>query len=41
VLVRRSASELQMTFRLDGEVPRIWVPSPGVPRMATELWRHT
>jgi len=42
VLVRRSASaELQMTFRLDGDIPRIRVPSPGVPRIATELWRHT
>ena len=42
VLVRRSASaELQMTFRLDGDIPRIWVPSPDVPRIATKLWRHT
>ncbi len=42
VLVRRSTgAELQMTFRLDGEIPRIWVSSPGVPRIATDLWRHT
>ncbi len=42
VLVRRSASaELQMTFRLDGDIPRIWVPSPGLPRIATPLWQHT
>src|SRR5271167_4916295 len=42
VLVRRSASaELQMTFRLDGDIPRIWVSSPGVPRIATQLWHHT
>jgi hypothetical protein len=42
VLVSRSASaELQMTFRLDGDISRIWVPSPGVPRIATKLWRHT
>lgn len=42
VLVRRSASaELQITFRLDGDIRRIWVPSPGVPRIATQLWRHT
>ncbi|MGO9061376.1 MAG: DOMON-like domain-containing protein [Candidatus Binataceae bacterium] len=41
-VVRRSASaELQMTFRLDGDIPRIWVPSPGVPRFATQLWQHT
>jgi hypothetical protein len=42
VLVRRSASaELRMTFRLDGDIPRIRVPSPGVPRIATQLWQHT
>jgi hypothetical protein len=42
VLVRRSAdAELRMTFRLDGDIPRIRVPSPGVPRIATQLWRHT
>jgi hypothetical protein len=42
VLVRRSPSaELQMTFRLEGDIPRIWVPSPGEPRIATQLWRHT
>ena len=42
VLVRRSAgAELQMTFRLDGDIRRIRVPSPGAPRIAAELWRHT
>jgi hypothetical protein len=42
VLVRRStSSELQITFRLDGDVPRIWAPSPGVPRFTTQLWQHT
>jgi len=42
VLVRRSASaELQMTFRLDGDIPRIRVCPPGVLRFATQLWRHT
>jgi hypothetical protein len=42
VLVRRSASaELEMTVRLDGDIPRIRVPSPGVPRIATQLWQHT
>ena len=41
VLVRRSASELQVTFRLDGDIPRIRIASPGVPRINTELWRHT
>jgi hypothetical protein len=41
-LVRRSASaELEMTFRLEGGIPRITVPSPGVQRIATGLWRHT
>jgi hypothetical protein len=42
VHVRRSASaELQLTFRLDGDIRRIRVSSPGVPRFAKELWRHT
>ena len=42
VLVRRSASAvLRMTFRLDGDISRIRVPSPGVPRIATQLWQHT
>jgi hypothetical protein len=42
VRIRRLASaEIQMTFCLDGDIRRIRVPSPGVPRIATELWRHT
>jgi hypothetical protein len=42
VLVRRSANaELRMTFRLDGDISRIRVPSPGTARIATELWQHT
>ncbi len=42
VLVRRSPSaELQMTFRLDGDIPQIRVPSAGAPRIATQLWQHT
>jgi hypothetical protein len=42
VLVRRStAAELQMTFRLDGDLRRIQIPRPGTPRIATDLWRHT
>lgn len=42
VLVRRSSSaELRMTFRLDGDIPRLRIPSPGAPRIGTELWRHT
>jgi hypothetical protein len=42
VLVRRPASaELQVTFRLDGDIPQIRVPSPRVPRIGAELWRHT
>jgi len=39
VLVRRSASaELQMTYRVDGDISRIRLSSPGI---ATQLWRHT
>lgn len=42
VLARRSASaELQMTFRLDGDIRRIRVPLTGGSRVATELWRHS
>jgi hypothetical protein len=42
VRIRRSASaELQMTFRIDGDIRRIRVPPPAVPRIATQLWRHT
>jgi hypothetical protein len=42
VRIRRAANaELQMTFRLDGDISRIRVPSPGVPRFATQLWQHT
>jgi hypothetical protein len=42
VLVRRSASaELQLTFRLDGDISRIRIPTPNVPRINAELWRHT
>lgn len=42
VLVRRSAgADLQMTFRLDGDIPRISISPPRVPSFATQLWRHT
>ncbi len=42
VRVRRSAAaELHLTFRLDGDIPRIRIPSPAAPRIGTELWRHT
>jgi hypothetical protein len=42
VRVRRSSSaELRMTFRLDGDIPRIRIPSLGASRLGTELWRHT
>ena len=35
VLVRRSPGELQMTFRLDGDIPRISIPSPVAPRIGS------
>ncbi len=42
VLVRRSAgAELQMAFRVDGDIPRIRISSPGMPRIATQLWHYT
>jgi hypothetical protein len=42
LLVRRSASaEIQLTFRLDGDISAINIPPPVAPRIGTELWRHT
>ena len=41
MLVRRSASELQLTFRLEGDISRILVPLPAAPQFSTELWQHT
>jgi hypothetical protein len=42
VLVRRSASaELKLSFRLDGDIPRIRIPPPGAPRIGTQLWQQT
>jgi hypothetical protein len=38
---RTANGQLQVTFRLDGELSRIRVPSPGLARTNTELWRHT
>ena len=41
-LIRRSTvTELQITFRIDGDIARIRVPSPTAPRVATQLWQHT
>jgi hypothetical protein len=42
VLLRRSKSgALQVTFRLDGDISRIFVSPLRVPRQARQLWRHT
>ena len=42
VVVRRPvSSELQMNFRLDGDISRIRIPVPSVPRFNSEVWRHT
>jgi hypothetical protein len=42
VFVRRTARpELQMTFRIDGDIPRLRIPPAGVVRIGTDLWRHT
>jgi hypothetical protein len=35
------SNELGITFRLGGNIPRIRIPPPRAPRVATELWRHT
>jgi hypothetical protein len=42
VLLRRSTShELEMTFHLDGDIPRIQTAPSSVSRAAQQLWRHT
>jgi hypothetical protein len=42
VLLRRSTGhELQMTYHLDGDIPRIQTAPPSVSRAAQQLWRHT
>ena len=42
VLVRRSAkAELQLAFRLHGDIPSIRVPSPDAARIGSQLWLHT
>jgi hypothetical protein len=41
VLVRRSRGELQLTFRLDGDISRVDVSSRNTSGLARELWRHT
>ncbi|MGA2409812.1 MAG: DOMON-like domain-containing protein [Candidatus Binataceae bacterium] len=42
VRVRRLAdAELRITYRLEGDIARIRVPSPDEPRIGTQLWQHT
>ena len=42
VLVRQSANaELRVTFRLNGDLQRLSIPSLRAPRIGTEVWRHT
>ena len=42
VLLRRSTGhELQITYYLDGDIPRIQTAPPSVSRAAQQLWRHT
>jgi hypothetical protein len=41
VRVLRMVEELRITFRLDGNISGIRLPSPGPPRIGVELWRHT
>jgi hypothetical protein len=42
VLVRRtSGSELEIAYRLDGDISRIRVLSPTTPGVGTQLWQHT
>jgi hypothetical protein len=42
VFVRRTARpEIQMTFRIEGDIPRLLIPPPVKPSIGTDLWRHT
>lgn len=41
VLVRRSETELQVTFLLEGDISQIRVRSSDMSRIATQLWRST
>lgn len=38
---RSAAGELTLSFRIDGDLGRVRLPSSRVPRFATELWQHT
>ena len=38
---RPADTELQITFRLDGTIGEILIPSPAAPRFNTQLWQHT
>lgn len=40
-LVRRSDTQLHVTFRLHGDISQLLVPPPTTPRIAAELWRST
>jgi hypothetical protein len=40
-LDRSVSGALALTFRLDGDLARIRIPSPSVPRFDTQLWQHT
>jgi hypothetical protein len=41
VVYRSGDMELQITYRLDGDVSRLLIPPPAEQRTAVELWRHT
>jgi hypothetical protein len=41
VSIGRSASELRITYHLDGDISRIVIPQQAAPRIGKELWRHT
>jgi hypothetical protein len=42
VFVRRTARpELRTTFRIEGDIPLLRIPPPGLVSIGTDLWRHT
>ncbi len=41
VFVRRTEPVVEMTFRIEGDIPRLRIPPRGVVSIGTDLWRHT
>jgi hypothetical protein len=38
---RNAAGNLELTYRLEGDLDRVRIPQPRAPRVADKLWQHT